>query len=54
MRLSKYLSQSYNKRQQAENLHYAALVLLAKAQTLTPKQLRASFSCAGRYTTKEK
>jgi len=38
-----------NKQRQSDSQRYAPFVLLAGAQTLTQKVLRAGCACAGRY-----
>ncbi|MFC6980392.1 hypothetical protein ACFQH7_17235 [Microbulbifer taiwanensis] len=39
---------TYNKQRQSDSQRYAPFVLLAGAQTLTQKALRAGCACAGR------
>ncbi|WP_345291991.1 hypothetical protein [Kangiella marina] len=43
---------AHNNQRQSDNQRYAPFVLLAGAQTLTQKVLRAGCACAGRYVTK--
>ena len=42
-------SKTHNNQRQSDSQRYAPFVLLAGAQTLTQKVLRAGCACAGRY-----